>query len=195
MNHFDNLGLQTGDIILLRTEGPLGFLIRAFGRAHTGGARVNHAGLVLSLEQGLKVWEAGPLGIRTRPLSVYTSTPCVIYRYLTNNTDETKAKMLELCLGLVGQSYGFLKLPLYALDGVGGWVTRVVFRQNKPFYFFSKSFGITHFKVCSNAVGYVYEKVYGRKDFFHIPWRSLTPDLIDDFCVAHGDWQIIGDSL
>lgn len=195
MNRFDLINPMTGDVLVCATDGWFGRAIRFFGRAHTGSARVNHAAIVLRDGDEMLVWEAGPMGISTRPLSVYANTPLALYRHDGMYVEERQQRMFELCMKLVGQSYGFLKLPLYALDGIGGWVNRVVLRNNKPFYFFSKSFGITHFKVCSNAVGYVYEKTFGQKNFFHVPWRSLTPDLIDDYCISHADWSVVHDSL
>ena len=79
------------------------------------------------------------------------------------------------------QKYAWTKIPLFALDSLFST------------YFFTRTFGLSSFKVCSNLIAWAYEKEVGYK--FGAVWRSISPDDIDDFCAEHPEWGLVWDSM
>ena len=174
--------LLTGDIILTRDEaGFFAKAIRWFGARATGSARVNHVAVYAGIinGEGCVIEEAGKL--RITPLYKYLDTPCVVYQ-MPVLTEAQRSAIVWQLLEPIGQGYGWGKIPLFALDGL--------FKT----YFFTRFFGLTSFKVCSQAAAWAYDKVMGF-DVFGINWKSATPDNIDDWCSNHDAWVEIHNTL
>lgn len=137
-------------------------------------------------------------GMRQKPATIYDGMRISVYRPKFLN-DYAKYNMRRLIDYMTGEKYGTGKIALLALDGI--------FRT----FWFSKKFGITSFKVCSNVVGWLYQKTptwtctnsilwmvykgtynhhYEQNYKFGCDWKSLTPDKCEDWMRAHpDDWE------
>lgn len=177
----ESLNLLPGDILLSRKNTWLSRTIRKFGKIKTGSAKVSHAALCLGkLTEKPEVIEALWKVIRN-PLSKYDKEQIVIFRKRGLNQAQRNEIALK-CISVENQAYGILKLPLFALDSL------------THSYFFTQTFGLSNYKVCSNLIAWAYEKAAGIK--FGVGWRSVQPDTIYDFCVSkQQDWEIILNGL
>jgi hypothetical protein len=152
-----------------------------FQKMRSGGSRVSHAALALGhLTEKPEVIES-LWKVTRNPLNKYDGQEIIILR----KKDLTLGQRNEIalkCVSVEQQSYGILKIPLYGLDAL--------FKT----YWFSKNLGLSNFKVCSNLIAWSYEKVLG-KQVFGVPWRCVTPDVIDDFCDHNPEWEEVYNSL
>ncbi len=120
--------------------------------------------------------------MRRTPLDAYADSPVAIWRHVgltTGQRSEIALKAMECYGGL----YASLKIPLLGLDAIA----TVTF--GKRVRFFSR-LGFTELKVCSELVAWAYGEVLGG-NVFGAPWRSLTPDDLDDFCRFSPDWSCV----
>ena len=159
--------LKAGDIILTRSDTLLSRIIRWAGKKRTGAARVSHAAmalgdLVVPASCVESLWR-----VEVSPLSKYDGQEMIVWR-LIDMTDEERERMAVRALTQCNMSYDVFKILLFLLD--------CLFRT----YFFTRLFGISNYKVCSNLIAWAREKENGRK--FGIGWRSVQPDTIDDWC-------------
>lgn len=170
--------LQSADIGLSSSDSFVGRAIRYFEAAQSGSARYSHAWIALGkLTDKPQVIES-LWKIARSPVGKYADQKIIVYRH-KNLTRGQRNEVALKCVELTNHSYGTLKIPLFALDGI--------FRT----YFFTKMFGVSSFKVCSNLVAWAYESVLGH-EVFGTCWRSVTPDVIDDYCQAHPDtWEVV----
>ena len=184
--------MKPGDLILTRGNGWLSRSIRWFGRRATGDCRINHTAIYAGNINGRHcvIEEVGKL--RIAPLSVYEDMPCVVYQ-MHGLTDDQRQAILDKLLPVVGQAYGWGKIPLFALDSLCQGVARW-FKKDATCYFFTRVFGITAFKVCSQAAAWAYDKTLGR-DTFGRNWRSVSPDAQDEWCCINREWTTLLDSL
>lgn len=137
-------------------------------------------------------------GIARNPISIHANEGLETFRptFLTQIIKRNMYIMLDL---MVGQMYGYGKIPLLALDGL--------FRT----YWFTQVFGITNFKVCVHVAGWVYFKVpivetdiatlnrivKGEYDhpqqlgyqFANTKWQNLNVDTVQDFVIANAGWN------
>lgn len=166
--------LLPGDIILSKNNTILSTVIRWFEGLQTRKARVSHAAMALG--HGLVIeslWR-----VRINDLAKYEKQRIVVYR-LKDHSDEERQNVARRAMKLAGDSYGLLKLPLFALDGLSSWTLRL-FGWKKPVYFWTSKFGITNFRVCSQFLMYCWYK-FGNHSW-PINWRSGSPDFLDDYC-------------
>lgn len=165
--------LQTADIGLSFSDSFIGRAIRYFETKRSGSARYSHAWLALGdLTIQPEVIESLSKVTRS-PVQKYYGRKIIVYR----NNKLTKAQCNEIgmkCAERANHGYAWLKIPLFALDAM--------FKT----YFFTSMFGISSFQVCSNLVAWAYEKVLGY-EVFGVGWRSVSPDVIDDYCMANPD--------
>jgi len=128
-------------------------------------------------------------GVRMKPLSIYHGKETTIYRP-TFIPYVTAKNMVALARYATGDGYGWDKIPLHALD--------CIFNT----YRFTQRFSLTHFKVCSQLIGWLFQKTptedtnpillykiatrrYNHPQElnykFGCDWKSLTPDGIEDW--------------
>lgn len=135
-------------------------------------------------------------GVREKPISVYKNKKVRIFKpkFLSFVIKDNMKRMLPY---LTGDSYGITKIPLLALDNIFDT------------YFFSKTFGITDFKVCNQLWAWIYKKVpivyssdddlyniaKGKFDHqkelgyeFGCHWKQTNPDIMEDFVSQSKDW-------
>ncbi len=160
--------LEAGDIVLVRSPGPFGWLIRRFtqlsGERRT---KVNHVGVMVD---GQNIVEAQS---RTRKWDLRwryagRSNHIAIYRWkgLAAQEQATVAAKAE---EYVGRKYGWFKILAHALDRYfnGIFLFRRLALQDK-------------YPICSWVVAYAYKKI-GRD--FGVPPNGADPDHIWDYCV------------
>lgn len=175
--------LLPADIILSCSDAWISKQIRDVGKLASGSCRVSHASLALgNLTEKPECIES--LWKVTRsPISKYENEQIVIWR----NKTLSRGKRNEIALKMVSierDGYGLLKLPLFFLDAV--------FKT----YFFTQHFGVSNFKVCSEAIAWAYEKALNKPSYFGCGWRSVSPDIIDDQCSANvKEWECVYDSI
>ena len=166
--------LLPGDIILSRSKTWISKTIRFFSKLQSGDARVSHAVLVLG--DGLVIESL--VKIRINELAKYKDQTIVIYR-LKDHSDSDRESVRREALKVTGNTYGLLKLPLFVLDSFSSVIRR------RPVYFFTQTFGITNFQVCSNFVAWIW-RTHGNH-IWPIDWRSISPDYLDDWCSRNAD--------
>jgi hypothetical protein len=161
------LALKPADIVLVWSDGFVGWRIRSVGRSRGEvPTRVNHVMVVVSAEPAL-VLDLQPPIVRVR--SLYEAYGCddgltgprvAIWR-LNRLTDAQRLEIAALaCERYSARFYGLHKIVLHRM-GLGSWCTW----DRTP--------------ICSNAVGALLEDVAAHR-FRHKPGRSLQPDDIDD---------------
>lgn len=169
--------LLAGDIILSRQDKFFSRVIRWFGKQKTGEAGYSHAAMALGeltlepavIESLFRVVQS--------PLTKYEGQEIVVYR-MKSIDQMTRNRIAARALSVSNEGYGVLKIPLFAMDSV--------FKT----YWFTSTFGVSSFKVCSNLIAWSYEKVLSRLPF-GIGWRSVSPDGIDDMCRISHEWEKI----
>lgn len=173
--------LLPADIILTRSNTWLSKAIRWFGKRKTGEAFVSHAAVALGDIFGEQKIIESLSSVKLNPLSKYEGQRIIIYR--PPISDEDRKRIADFLLTKEHKGgYAWLKLPLMALDSM-------VPGDNYPF---TRIFGISHFKVCSQLYVYAFYKL-GIK-LFHRNWREWSPDGICDFAAANR-WPLIYNSI
>jgi len=162
------IGLSTSETLLAR-------LIRWFGKKQTGEALWTHA----FLKKGQLIIEETPFGLRILDYSKFDGVRHILYDNLYLKVweeDRIWAEALKQ-VGTYRGMYGYVKLPLFALDAIFGT------------YFFTQHIGIRHFKVCSQFITWLFYK-WGRVDLWK-KWRSMSPDAIDDFLKRSSRFELV----
>ena len=167
--------LHPADIILSRSGTFFSKAIRFFEKLKSGSANYSHSAMCLSDREVIEsLWR-----VTVNPTSKYENEDIVIYRPKFLTMDQ-KRSVVNRSLKIEGQAYGVLKIPLFAMDAV--------FKT----YLFTQTFGISHFKVCSNLIAWAYYKELGHDDIFGTGWRSVSPDVIDDYCSR---WPLLWEKI
>jgi hypothetical protein len=173
--------LLEGDVLLTRNPGAFGVLIRFFEHWKSGEANASHAAAVIDGQGNLV---ESLVRVARSHLAKYDTTPARVWRN-TRWSFAQRAAIAARVQTAVGEGYGWGKIALFALDCL-------VPGQRYPF---TQLFGVTSFKVCSNLVAWAIEKETGNQAF-GLPWRSVSPDAIDDWCGKHGgEWVLAHDSF
>jgi hypothetical protein len=96
------------------------------------------------------------------------------------------ADRLSLAEGLknaVGSGYGWFKIPLFAFDGIASKIASL-FGRKDPVFFFTKYFGITSFKVCSQLIVWALHKFTSYRIRTRaggvVNWKVVSPDYLHD---------------
>lgn len=170
--------LLPADVLLTRDRGRVSRLIRAgeILRDEDGVAEFSHAELINPPRVIGSMWR-----IREAPLAIYDGAEVVIWRR-RDLTDVQRGLIASAALSQLRKHYGAFKLVLFALDAICGTT------------WFTWRLSLTNFKVCSQFVAWCHEirspGVFGR------PWNQVSPDDIDDWCLAHPEaWQEVFCSL
>jgi len=159
---------------LSRSDTWLSRAIRWFGKRKTGEARYSHAFIKID---DLVVEQYG-MGLKCNSYEKRFSTKTHILYYANFLTTKERKELREVALSQLGKfksGYGFLKIPLFALDGL--------FKTYK----FTQWLGVSNFKVCSEWVAYVFYKSVDYVGFKN--WRTLSPDDIDDSLRGSSIWK------
>lgn len=159
--------LKAGDIILTRSDTLLSRIIRWAGKKRTGAARVSHAAMALGDLVSSPSCVESLWHVEVSPLSKYEGQEIIVWR-LIDMTEEERERMAVRALTQCNMGYASGKIVLFLFD--------CIFRT----YFFTRLFGVSNYKVCSNLIAWAREKENGKK--FGIGWRSVQPDTIDDWC-------------
>lgn len=169
--------LMAGDVILSRSQTWLSRKIRLFEKWRSGGSRFSHALLALGeLTEKPEVIEA-LWKVTRNSLEKYSDQEIVIYRK-KNLTQGQRNEIALKCVSVERSTYGIMKIPLLALDAM--------FRT----YWFSQHLGFSNFKVCSELIAWAYDEVLN-ESVFGCNWRSVSPDVIDDYCIQTQEWEMI----
>lgn len=165
-----DIGLSTGDAFISRA-------IKFFTSWQTGNATKSHA---FGSVGGRLIVEA--LGkIRVNSIEKYEDSVFDVYRLPLNEADRDSFELNML--REVQSGYGWFKLPLFALDGVTTAISRI-FGRVDPVFFFTRYFGVTSFRVCSQYVVWGLHKftAYRLKNSNNevVHWRTVSPDYLED---------------
>ena len=147
----------------------------------TGHARYSHAAMGLGyLTPKESMIEQLFSGVKIRPISkLEKGFAFSIWRNKVWSEQE-KIWIASHMQQQMRQPYGFLKIPLNALD--------CIFRT----YWFTQTLGISHFKECMQIIAWSAYKILGTDNVFGTGWRSVSPDIADDYCRTHPDeWEEI----
>lgn len=98
-------------------------------------------------------------------------------------TDDQRKQFTWGAFDVANRMYGWLKLPLFALDAI---ITRIarLFGRKGPIFFFTRRFGVFNIPVCSQLYVYILHKycnyhLYDNRDL-KVNWRIVSPDYLDD---------------
>ena len=169
-------------IFFHRSEKPIGWMIRAFGKMKTGEAVINHVGIILG---DLITVEALPQGLRSQRFSeAYKGKKVIVYDMKVS--PEVMDNIAAEATGQLGSwksMYGFTKFPFLMADATTSWVKRLFNKDAKPVFFFSKFCTSKYFPVCSYFVAWLLYKI--AKMIFFKQWRGSSPDDILDVFKKH----------
>lgn len=158
--------LQTGDIILISSEGFVPEIIQRFQ-----GNKWNHAGIIIKIESDCYISEATENGVIFSPLSKYFSNTdhydIRVLRYRKDLNYNRKKIITRLALTSTNRGYDFLNLVFHQ---VIKFTTKAIF--GKPLWIGAKNdrAGAKRF-VCGEWVGYLYFYILGLFE----DWRMIAP--------------------
>jgi len=166
-----------GDIILTRGNNLSSKIIRFFGKLQTGQAEYSHAaaaiGNALCVESALRV--------RVSDLKKYEKSALAVWRLPLDPME--RGTFERGMLQAAGNDYGGLMIPLFALDSVASFLTRLC-GHKKPIFFFTERFGLFNFPVCSQLVMWGVEKFTSftirDENNSRVSWKVISPDYLQD---------------
>lgn len=169
--------LLPGDIILARDDGWFGKVIRFFENMQTRKAFANHVACVVDKGEVVEALAK----IQLNPITKYDGKEIHVYRLPLSAKDRE-----AFSVGMrerVNQSYGWFKLPLFALDATTTWI-KARLNMKQPCFFFTKTFGISNIPVCSQLdvwglqklTAYRFQDEHGKP----VDWRIVQPDYLED---------------
>lgn len=144
------------------------------GKLATGEAHHSHVGIKI----GNLVYESLVLGgVSCRNYkTAYENRPHDLIRipkmFMPASNERAAKRYLEGLIGQFDGLYGMGKIPLLAMDSIVSFVVR------KRIFWFTQTFGVMSFKVCSNLVAYILYKFGNGDEFCELfkNWRSQMPD-------------------
>ena len=171
--------LLCGDILLSANPGWPSKVVLFFGRLQTVKARMSHAAIGLFPTRVIEsLWR-----VRIRPAQRYDVPGYRLALYRLPMTEAQRDMLATRLMEHAGDSYGWTKLPLFALDGMASWGGRAVGRR-QPVFFFTRRFGLLNIPVCSQFAVYVLKKwaSYPLVNPLgnHVEWRTVGPYYLDD---------------
>jgi hypothetical protein len=183
MQKVSQADLKPGDLILSRTDKWLSKAIRFFSSLQSGHARFSHSAMYIG--NGLLI--EALVRVRINPITKYDDQEVVVWR-LKDYDDSERLEVAQYAMLLAGDSYGWLKIPLFALDSVSTFVLKC-FKKDKQVYFFTRTFGLKSFRVCSILWAYCWKEI--AKHIFNSPEgkeivpKSQSPDFQDDYMIRN----------
>ena len=175
--------LKPGDLLLSRTSNWLSKAIRFFEALHSGDARFSHSAMYVG--HGLIIESL--VRVRINQITKYDGKEIVVWR-LNGYDDAKREAVAHYTLLLAGDSYGWLKIPLFALDSVSTAVLKC-FNKDTQVYFFTRTFGIKSFRVCSILWAHAWKKIADHifldKNGKEVCPKCQTPDFQDDYMIIN----------
>jgi len=166
-----------GDIGLSSGEALISKIIKFLTSLQTDNALKSH---VFGSVGGRLIVEA--LGkIQVNSIEEYEDSVFDVYRIPLNDRDRDSFELNML--REVQSGYGWFKLPLFALDGLATAFLRL-FGRDTPVFFFTRYFGVTNFRVCSQYIVWglhkftSYRLKNSKNEIVH--WRIVSPDFLED---------------
>ena len=177
MGNAMNKHFLSGDIGISTSNALMSKIIRFFSSWHTGKATKSHAFAFVNDE--LIVEALGK--IRLNPVSSYSKETFDIYRLPLLEEDRKNFRLNML--REVNDAYGWTKLPLFALDSIATKIMSILGKK-EPVFFFTRYFGITSFRVCSQFVVWGLHKftsyrIRNTKEQV-VNWKIVSPDYLED---------------
>ncbi len=177
MMKYKDVGFKSGDIGLSSCNTWLSKAIRGFTSMHTGEARFSHAYAYLGWDLVVEALAK----VSVNRAEKYKNSTIAVYRLPLS--DEDRANFKYGMLRRTNKAYGWLKIPLFALDAISTKVTSWLGKK-KPVFFFTKYVGISNIPVCSQLVVWGLHNLtsYRLKDMFgeEAEWKVMSPDYLDD---------------
>lgn len=165
-------GFKGGDIGLSASNTWLSKAIRFFGNMQTGKADRSHAFSMLDKTMLIEALTR----VRISTIDKYKDQDIEIWRIPLSDEDREAYRIGMM--QVAGDSYGWFKIPLHAADSVASAFAR------KPVFFFTRTFGISGFKDCSQLTVWGLHRFtkYVLRDANHDPvdWRTVSPDYLQD---------------
>lgn len=169
-----------GDIGLSSSKGWMSKVIKFLTSWQTGKATKTHS-FVCVLED-LIVEATNKISLNSIDKYASPNFPEVdVYRLPLD--DEDRDRLRQGLLNRVNWAYGWLKLPLFALDAITTKLASLIGRKT-PIFFFTKTFGISNIPVCSQLVVWAIHKhtsyMLRDKDGKMVNWKTVSPDFLED---------------
>lgn len=180
----------SGDGILSASKTWLSKAIRLFGKLHTGSASRSHVAVCIGEGQIIEALSE----IRINDIEKYEKEDIEIWRVplSEDEQDDFRSGIIKMA----GDNYGWLKIPLHAMDSFVTFCTRPI--RKKPFFWFTQKFGISSFKVCSHLYVYALHtftdyRLLGPGPWHEeVDWRTVSPDYLQDLlALPHNKAQLI----
>ena len=179
---------KPADIILTCSDGWLSNLVQ-------WGTHSNVSHGLMSLYPG-EIIEVGWKIQRKFILDALENKKFIIIRHRFLSCEKRNQIALRF-LSIEEQFYGIGKLGLAGLDVLSHT------------YFFTKYFGLTNFKDCTNGVAWSYYQEFKGKLWddkweqrmsqdlvFGVPWRCVRPDTIKDYVLKYPEeWEILENTI
>jgi len=173
----EKLGLLAGDIGLSMGKSWVSKAIKFFQSWHTKDAKFSHAWIAINHEACVEALAK----VTINRLSKYDAPDERIEIYRIPLTDKERNDLFFGVTKEINRAYGWLKIPLVLFDAIS---TKVMFWKKEPVFFFTKYFGITSFRDCSQLVTWAIYKFtsyrFKNLDGNVVSWREMTPDHLYD---------------
>lgn len=175
----------SGDIGLNTSDAFMSKGIRFFSSLQTKKATKSHAWACVGYSEVVEATNK----IRLNLLSKYEKPifkNVVVYRLPLSKEDRQ-----SLRIGLlrrINKAYGWLKLPLFALDALSTKIWSL-FGRKTPVFFWTSTFGISNIPVCSQLVVYALHKftsyLLRDENGKQVNWKIVSPDYLEDLLKIH----------
>lgn len=175
---YDALRFCSGDIGLSADNSLFGKTLRFFQSLWTKKAKANHAFAFVTESFIIEALVKITLSLKEK----YKNRTIWIYQLPL-----TSKERYDFSKGLASRendAYGWDKYPLFFADCITTWFKRTILRQDKPCFWFTKTFHVTNIPVCSQLVVWaLYEFTsYRLKDVDgnEVSWMVISPDYLQD---------------
>lgn len=171
-----------GDIGLSASKTFISKGIRFFGKLQTGNADRSHAFSCIGDQQVIEAL----VRVRINDLDKYADEDIEIYRLPLD--EEDRAAFRRGMCKIAGDSYGWFKIPLHALDSAASYLRNFCrkLENRKPVFWFTSKLGISGFKDCSQLTVFGLHKFtkyrlrHTGSSTREVDWRCVSPDYLQD---------------
>lgn len=184
--------LLPGDCGLSTSGTWISKAIRFFGKLQTGSAERSHAFAGLNDTQVIEAL----VRVRINDFKKYADQSFELWRLPL--TAEDRLNFQKEMNKTAGDSYGWDKIPLHALDSVASFIHNIGKKKadRRPIFPFTSRAGLKAFKDCSQlfVYGIHHFTVYRLLDQDHVEvdWRTVSPDYLQDLLhLPHNRAQLV----
>jgi hypothetical protein len=178
LNNISLVQFKAGDIGLSTDTSWVSKAILWFESLWTKNAKRSHAYALVG--ENLIVEALGKISLN--PINKYEGRTTEVYRIPIS--DEERLTFRIGMMRRVNGAYGYLKYPLFMIDSAVTWV-KGLFGKKEPFFWCTKTLGISNIPVCSQLVvwgiykftKYRFKNENGNEVF---NWRVVNPDYLED---------------